>query len=81
MRVAGSLTHLFHAQADAASLQIHLDDFDGHHVADADDLEGVFHITVGQLADMHQAVLLDADIHEGAEVNNIAQIIKLLRNV
>jgi hypothetical protein len=53
MRVAGSLTHLFHAQADATALQIHLDDLDGHHVTHAEDLEEVFDVVIGHLTDVH----------------------------
>jgi hypothetical protein len=72
--ISDPLTHLFHAQANAAAIQIDLDDFDGHYVAHADHLEGVLDVAVGQLADVHQAILLDTDIHEGTESNHIAQI-------
>jgi hypothetical protein len=74
MRVAGSLTHIFHAQADAASIQIYGDYFHRHHIPHADYLEGVLHVAVGHLADVDQAILLDADVDEGAEVDDVAQI-------
>jgi hypothetical protein len=68
------LLQIFHTQPDAPSIQIHLDDFDRHDISHADDLEGVVDVAIGQLADVHQPVLLDADVHEGTEVYHIAQI-------
>jgi len=68
------LTQIFHTEPYPASLQIHIDYFDRHDIAHADDLERAVDVAVGQLADVHQAVLLDADVDEGAEVDHIAQI-------
>ena len=38
----------------------------GHH------LVGVAHVAVGQLGEVYQAIFLDADVHKGAEVGDVA---------
>ena len=43
-----------------------------HHVAHGYDLRGVADEPVAHLGDMHQAVLVDADVHEHAEIHHVA---------
>ena len=64
----------FHTQTDAAPIQIDTDHLDLNDVAYANYLEGVLNVTIGHLADVNQAVLLDADVDQGAEIDHIAQI-------
>ena len=59
---------LFHAQPDTSPFEINADDFDLHHVPHGDHLQGVFHVTVSHLRDVHQAVLLDPDVHKNAKI-------------
>ncbi len=42
-----------------------------HHVAHGEHLGGMLHIPVRDLGDMHQAVLMDADVHKRAEINDV----------
>ncbi|ASC71627.1 hypothetical protein XM38_025800 [Halomicronema hongdechloris C2206] len=41
------------------------------HLAHLDNGLGIFDEVVRQLGDMNQAILMDADIHEGAEVSDV----------
>ena len=41
------------------------------HVAHRDHVEGVAHVAVGHLGDMHQPILVHADIDEGAKRRDI----------
>ena len=47
--------------------QVHLQHGDHHPLLHLDHLGGVLDEAVGELADVHQAVLVHADVHEGAE--------------
>ena len=49
-------------QADAVLFFIHGKDADPDHVADGEDLRGMAQEAVGDLGDVHQAVLVDADL-------------------
>ena len=53
-------------------LFIHLQHHYLHHVSHGHGLRGVLDEAVADLRDMHQPVLMDADIHEHAEVHHIA---------
>ena len=42
-----------------------------HHVAHRYDVVRTFNIAVGHLADMDQTAILQADVHEGAEIDDV----------
>lgn len=62
----------FHAELHSTTLHIYAQDAHLDDLADGDDGEGVAHVAVGEFGDMHEAVLFDADIDEGAEVYDVA---------
>ena len=68
----GGLFHALHRQADAAALLVDIEDGDLDHVADGDDLGRVLDEFAADLRDMHKAVLMNADVHKDAEVNDVA---------
>src|SRR5688500_5162948 len=55
------------AEADAVAFGIDLKDLEGIALAHLNRVLGPLDTTFGQLGDMYQAVLADADVHEGAE--------------
>ena len=61
-----------HRQLNPFLLEIHAHDFHIHDVSDADRLQRVLDITVRDLGNMYQSVLMHADIHKYAEVDDIA---------
>ena len=54
------------------ALFVHVQHDHFHNVADLDHLAGMVQAPVADLGNMHQAVLMDADVHENAEVNDVA---------
>src|SRR6266567_980723 len=66
------LVYTLHAQLHPSALHIHVQHAHLHDLPDGDDRERVAHVAVGKLGDMHQAILLDADIDEGAKVHHVA---------
>src|SRR5574344_1694866 len=60
-----------HRKADALLTRIHGEDADLDHVAHGEDVLRVLHIAVANLGDVHEAVLMDADIDERAEVRDV----------
>src|SRR5690606_34329391 len=60
-----------HRQRDALALDIDLQDRHLDDLAHLDRLARVLHEPVRQLRDMHEAILVDADVHEGAEVRHV----------
>src|SRR5690606_8306350 len=61
----------FHREADPVSLFIHFSNRYHHLLLYLNQLIGVFYVTISQLAEVHQSVLMYADIHEGTEVGDI----------
>ncbi|EEF59358.1 hypothetical protein Cflav_PD1906 [Pedosphaera parvula Ellin514] len=61
----------FHRQGDALAGQIDFGDGDHHFLLNLDDFCGVFDEAVGHLADVDEAVLMDADIDEGTERRHV----------
>ena len=61
-----------HRQADALARHIHLHHLDLDDVAGLDDFARVVDELVRQLAHMHQAVLVHAQVDEGAELGHVA---------
>lgn len=70
--MAGRFGYLFQREADAAAFLIDADDYDGQDVANGDDVERMLDAFFRQLGDMDEAVLMQADVDEGAEVRDIA---------
>ena len=66
------LFHAFHGQADAAAFLVDVEDGDFDDVADGDDFGGVLDILTADLRDVDEAVLVDADVDEDAEVDDVA---------
>src|SRR5229473_7641544 len=61
-----------HTQLYPPALYIHFEDAHLHHLSHGHDRQGIFDVAVGQLGDMHQAVLLDAYVDKSSEVHHIA---------
>ncbi len=68
--LAGRVAHA-HRQRDTAARDVHFHYFDLDHVAGLDRLVRVLDELLRQRGNMHQAVLVHADIDEGAEVGDI----------
>ncbi len=67
-----SLSEL-HGQGDALLGHVYRKDFDAHHIAERHHLGGVFDEALGgELGDMHKAILVHADVHERAEIGDVA---------
>ena len=60
-----------HGQRDALARDVHLLDAHLDHVAGLHHLARVLDEAVGQLGDVHQAVLVHADVDEGAERGDV----------
>src|SRR2546427_10326291 len=65
------LIYSLHAQLHSSALHINVQHAHLHNLPDGDDRERVAHVAVGKLGDMHQAILLDTDIDEGAKVHHV----------
>ena len=65
------LLHLFHRQLHPPPLPIHLHHFHHYLLPQADHIRRVLDEFVGQLRDVHQPALLDADVHKSAEVGDV----------
>ena len=61
----------FHGECDAFSRQVHLGHRDHDFLLHFYDFRRVFDEAVGELADVDQAILVDADIHECAEGRHV----------
>ena len=61
----------FHAEGDAVPGEVHFHDGDLDGLADFDDFAGVFDKVVGELADMDEPILVDADVAEGPEGGDV----------
>lgn len=62
---------LSHRQPNPLPLQIDFEDFDGDMLVDFDNRGGVFDEAVGEFGDMHEAILMHADVDERAEMRDI----------
>ena len=60
-----------HGQADALLRHIYGQYLYIHDIADADSLQRMFDIAVGDLRDVYQSVLMDTDIYKHTKVNDI----------
>ena len=60
-----------HGQRDAFSGGIDFQHFHFHHVAGFHDFARVLDEFIGESGDVHQTVLMDADVHERAEVGDV----------
>ena len=61
----------FQGEGDAISGEIDFDDRGEDALTDLEDFSGIFDEVVADLADMHEAILVDADIDEGTESGHI----------
>ena len=61
----------FHAEGDALALEIDFGDGDLHFLADFDDFTRIADELIAELADVDEAVLVDADIDEGTEGGDV----------
>ncbi len=43
-----------------------------HNISHADHLQRVLDVPIGHLGNVYQAVLMDADIHKDAKINDVA---------
>src|SRR5690554_3857248 len=60
-----------HGEGDAAAGEVHLGDGDLDLLAGLHDFRRVFDEGVGELADVHEAILVNAHIDEGAEGGDV----------
>ena len=65
-----SWRHL-HREGNAFSGQVHLRHGDHNFLLDLDHFLRIFDETVADLADMNQSILVDANVHEGAEGRHV----------
>ena len=68
----GGLLPLHHGERDLLAVAIDFFDPHLHRVADAHDITRVLNEAVGQLGDVHEAVLVHTHVDEGAKVHNVA---------
>ena len=66
------LFYVFHGKADALALFIDLQHPDLYHIADRDDLGRMPDKFAADLRNMHQTVLMHANVYKDAEVNDVA---------
>ena len=59
-------------QIDPAPFQVDADHRHFNHIADVDHLKGVSYIPVGHFRNVDQAILLDANVHKSAKVDDVA---------
>ena len=57
---------------DAAPPGVHFQHPHLHRVSHRDDVQRMFHVPVRQLGNVHESVLADANVDEGAEVDDVA---------
>ena len=62
---------LLHGKADAVALFIYGQHHDLNDVTNLQHLAGMLQPTVAHFADMHQTVLMNADVHEDTKVDDI----------
>ena len=73
MSTAGrNLFRLFHGEADALFLLVDFQHDDLDNVADGHDLRRVLDELVRHLRDVDKSILMHADVHEHAEVDDVA---------
>ena len=63
--------HALHAQRDALATEVNANDADAHVLMQADNLSGVGDVAVGQLGNVDETVLMDADIDKSSEVGDV----------
>ena len=63
--------HALHAQRDALATEVDANDADADMLMQADNLSGVGDVTVGQLGNVDESVLMNTDIDEGSEVGDV----------
>ena len=63
--------YFFHRQADAAAVGVDTDDFCLDDVAGVDDVRLVTERMVAELGAVYQARRLDAEVDEGAEIDDV----------
>ena len=61
-----------HGKGDAHFLDVYADNGYVNHVAYADDFAGMLDEAVGDLGNVNQAVLMNADIDKRAEIGDVA---------
>ena len=66
------MLRLFHGQADPFFNRVCIENPDLDDVPDLKHLAGVLDIFIADLRDVYQPVLVDADIHKGAEIDHVA---------
>ena len=65
-RLAGTWDR-FNAQGNTFAVQVHRQHGNRDSLIYFDDISGIPHESISQLADVHQAVLMDPNVHEGPE--------------
>ena len=66
-----ALCYALHGEGDAVAAQVHFDDADADVLVELDDVGGVADEAGGQLRDVYESVLMDADVDEGPEVGDV----------
>ena len=55
-----------HGQADAVTLLIHIQHHNLHNIANFNGFTGMLESTVGYLRNVHQTIMVNTNVHEGA---------------
>ena len=63
---------ILHCERNAFFVKVDTLYLDRNHVADRQHLRGVLNESVGYFGDMHKSVLMNADVHESAEVDDVS---------
>ena len=61
----------FHGEGDAMAAEVNVEDADGDVLVEVDDVAGMGDAAVGHLGDVHQTVLMDAEVDEGSEIGDV----------
>ena len=51
--------------------KVDIEDADGDVLVEVDDVAGMGDATIGHLGDVHQTVLMDAEVDEGSEIGDV----------
>ena len=62
---------ILHGERDLFLLFVHGGNPNGHHVAGEEGIKRILRERIGELRDVHEAILLDAKIHERAEARYV----------
>ena len=66
-----SLCHAFHGERNAAAPEVDVSDANADMLVEADNIHRMADASVGELRNVDEAILMDADVYEGTEVCDV----------